>query len=274
MQRAGGAGRRRAGTRKRLGRPLPGRSRRALRPAHERRGAQARPARHGLPHAARARRARRPLLGARRARAGAPRHGLADLQRPRGPAHRLDPRAPPADEQHAARAPMRASTASRRATPTRPAGTSRRAPIAAACGSTRSCSARPTRRGRDRDIARLLDWGFDRYKRARLVRAGQPFGRAGTVRVVAAKGLSATLDPGEQVQRARRAAAPPRTQRCARASALGYVELRSARGVIGRVSLVGRPRRRRATRRSCHGCAPHRRELWPVRRRRGWREEG
>ena len=39
----------------------------------------------------------------------------------------------------------------------------------------------PDEARRDRDIARLLDWGFDRYKRAQLVRAGQSFGRAGDV---------------------------------------------------------------------------------------------
>ena len=33
-----------------------------------------------------------------------------------------------------------------------------------------------------------------------LVRAGQIFGRSGDVSVVAAKGLSAMLDPGEQVR--------------------------------------------------------------------------
>ena len=37
----------------------------------------------------------------------------------------------------------------------------------------------PDEAHRDHDVARLLDWGFDRYKRARLVRAGQSFGRAG-----------------------------------------------------------------------------------------------
>ena len=65
----------------------------------------------------------------------------------RRPAQRHDPRTPPADQQHPAGAPMRASTASRPDTRTRPAGTSRRAPTGAACGSTRSCWARPTRPG-------------------------------------------------------------------------------------------------------------------------------
>ncbi len=97
----------------------------------------------------------------------------------------------------------------------------------------------PDEARRDRDIARLLDWGFDRYKQARLVRAGQAFGRAGTVRVVAAKGLSATLDPGEQVSE--RIVLPRRLDHhVAAGQPLGYVELRSTRGVIGRVALVAR----------------------------------
>ena len=95
----------------------------------------------------------------------------------------------------------------------------------------------PDEASRDRDIARLMDWGFDRYKRARLVRAGQLFGRAGSVRVVAAKGLAVTLDPGERVRE--RIVLPSRLDRRVNAGErLGYVELRSGRGVLGRVSLV------------------------------------
>ena len=90
---------------------------------------------------------------------------------------------------------------------------------------------------RDRDIARLLDWGFDRYQQASLVRAGQLFGQAGKVRLVAAKGLSTMLDPGEQVRE--RIVLPRRLNERVRAGQrLGYVELRSSRGVIGRVPLV------------------------------------
>ena len=112
----------------------------------------------------------------------------------------------------------------------------------------------PDEAHRDRDVARLLDWGFDRYKRARLVRDGQSFGHAGSVRVVAARGLAVTLDPGEQVRE--RIVLPRRLDRhVARGERLGYVELRSARGVIGRVAARRRPRRRRASRRSCPGCA-------------------
>jgi len=37
-----------------------------------------------------------------------------------------------------------------------------------------------------------MDWGFDRYKRARLVRAGQPFGHAGTVPDCEAPGRAPT----------------------------------------------------------------------------------
>jgi D-alanyl-D-alanine carboxypeptidase (penicillin-binding protein 5/6) len=95
----------------------------------------------------------------------------------------------------------------------------------------------PDEASRDRDIARLMDWGFDRYKQARLVRAGQLFGHAGTVRVVAAKGLSVTLDPGERVRE--RIVLPRRLDRAVRAGQpVGYVELRSGRGVLGRVPLV------------------------------------
>jgi D-alanyl-D-alanine carboxypeptidase (penicillin-binding protein 5/6) len=95
----------------------------------------------------------------------------------------------------------------------------------------------PDEASRDRDIARLMDWGFDRYKRARLVRAGQLFGRAAGVRIVAAKGLSVTLEPGERVRE--RIVLPRRLDRRVNArERLGYVELRSRRGLLGRVSLV------------------------------------
>jgi len=90
---------------------------------------------------------------------------------------------------------------------------------------------------RDREIARLLDWGFDRFEHARLVRAGQSFGNAGTVRVVASKSLAVTLDPGEKVRE--RVVLPGRLDHAVKAGErLGYVELRSGRGVIGRVPLV------------------------------------
>jgi D-alanyl-D-alanine carboxypeptidase (penicillin-binding protein 5/6) len=95
----------------------------------------------------------------------------------------------------------------------------------------------PDEAHRDRDVAHLLDWGFDRFLQARLVRPGQRFGSAGGVGVVAAKGLVAALDPGEQVHQRvvlpRRLNTPVR-----RGERLGYVELSSARGVLGRVPLV------------------------------------
>jgi serine-type D-Ala-D-Ala carboxypeptidase (penicillin-binding protein 5/6) len=95
----------------------------------------------------------------------------------------------------------------------------------------------PDEAHRDRDVARLLDWGFDRFEHARLVRAGQAFGHAGAVRLVAARGLSAMLDPGEQVRERvvlpRRLNSPVR-----RGEPVGYVELSSARGLLGRVPLV------------------------------------
>jgi D-alanyl-D-alanine carboxypeptidase (penicillin-binding protein 5/6) len=95
----------------------------------------------------------------------------------------------------------------------------------------------PDEAHRDRDVARLLDWGFDRYKRARLIRDGQEFGHAGKVRVIAAKGLAVTLDPGERVHE--RIVLPSRlAHRVSRGDRIGYVELRSGRGVIGRVALV------------------------------------
>jgi D-alanyl-D-alanine carboxypeptidase (penicillin-binding protein 5/6) len=95
----------------------------------------------------------------------------------------------------------------------------------------------PDEATRDREIARLLDWGFDRYKQARLVRAGQSFANAGEVRVVAAKSLAVMLEPGEEVRE--RVVLPGRLERRVKAGErLGYVELSSGRGVIGRVSLV------------------------------------
>ena len=94
----------------------------------------------------------------------------------------------------------------------------------------------PDEAHRDRDVARLLDWGFDRFQRARLVRAGQLFGRAGACAVVAAR-----ASPRRSIRASRCAGAS-----CCRAASiavragerLGYVELRSARGVLGRVPLV------------------------------------
>ena len=95
----------------------------------------------------------------------------------------------------------------------------------------------PDEAHRDHDVARLLDWGFSQYLQARLVRPGQRFGSAGGVGMVAARGLSAALDPGEQVHR--RVVLPQRLDaRVRRGERLGYVELSSGRGVIGRVPLV------------------------------------
>jgi D-alanyl-D-alanine carboxypeptidase (penicillin-binding protein 5/6) len=95
----------------------------------------------------------------------------------------------------------------------------------------------PDEARRDHDVARLLDWGFDRFARARLVRDGQEFGHSGPIRVVAARGLSLVLDPGEQVHERvvlpRRLNSPVR-----RGQRVGYVELRSSRGLLGRVPLV------------------------------------
>ncbi len=113
----------------------------------------------------------------------------------------------------------------------------------------------PDEAHRDRDVARLLDWGFDQYLQARLVRAGQRFGSAGGVGMVAARGLSVALDPGEQVQRAGRAAAAPRRARPARrAPGLRRAEQRARRDRPR--AARGRPRGRRTSRRSCRGCAP------------------
>ena len=95
----------------------------------------------------------------------------------------------------------------------------------------------PDEAHRDRDVARLLDWGFDQFLTARLVRPGQVFGSAGGVGVVAARGLSAALDPGEQVRQ--RVVLPRRLdERVQRGQRLGYVEVLSGRGVLGRVPLV------------------------------------
>jgi D-alanyl-D-alanine carboxypeptidase (penicillin-binding protein 5/6) len=95
----------------------------------------------------------------------------------------------------------------------------------------------PNEAVRDDDVARLLDWGFDRFGRATLLRAGQVFGRSGTLAVVAARGISAALDPGEQVRE--RVVLPRRLNSSVVAGQqVGYVELRSARGLLGRVPLV------------------------------------
>jgi D-alanyl-D-alanine carboxypeptidase (penicillin-binding protein 5/6) len=95
----------------------------------------------------------------------------------------------------------------------------------------------PNEAVRDDDVARLLDWGFDRFGRATLLRAGQVFGRSGALAVIAAKGISARLDPGEQVRE--RVVLPRRLNSPVRAGQrVGYVELRSARGLLGRVPLV------------------------------------
>ena len=95
----------------------------------------------------------------------------------------------------------------------------------------------PGEASRNRDVARLLDWGFDRFEHASLVRAGQAFGHSGTIRVVAASGLSAVLDPGEQVHE--RVVLPRRLNRpVRRGERVGYVELRGSRGLLGRVPLV------------------------------------
>jgi D-alanyl-D-alanine carboxypeptidase (penicillin-binding protein 5/6) len=95
----------------------------------------------------------------------------------------------------------------------------------------------PDEARRNRDVARLLDWGFDRFEHSRLVRAGQAFGHSGQIRVVAARSLSAVLDPGEQVQE--RIVLPRRlNSRVRRGEPLGYVELRSSRRLLGRVRLV------------------------------------
>jgi D-alanyl-D-alanine carboxypeptidase (penicillin-binding protein 5/6) len=95
----------------------------------------------------------------------------------------------------------------------------------------------PNEAVRDDDVARLLDWGFDRFGRASLLRAGQVFGRSGALAVVAARGISARLDPGEQVRE--RVVLPRRLNNPVRAGQqVGYVELRSARGLLGRVPLV------------------------------------
>jgi D-alanyl-D-alanine carboxypeptidase (penicillin-binding protein 5/6) len=95
----------------------------------------------------------------------------------------------------------------------------------------------PDEAARDRDVAQLLDWGFDRYARATLLRAGQVFARSGELAVVAARSVSAMLEPGEQVRE--RVILPARLNSTVQAGErVGYVELRSPRGVLGRVPLV------------------------------------
>ena len=96
----------------------------------------------------------------------------------------------------------------------------------------------PDEAHRDRDVARLLDWGFDRFQRGTLVRAGQVFGRSGDVSVVAAKGLSAMLDPGEQVRSRVVLPRPPEQSGAGAASGSATSSCAARAGLLGRVPLV------------------------------------
>ena len=53
----------------------------------------------------------------------------------------------------------------------------------------------PTEQRRDRDVARLLDWAFDRLPHAAAVRAGAAYGRLGSVRAVASRSLVTLAAP-------------------------------------------------------------------------------
>ena len=95
----------------------------------------------------------------------------------------------------------------------------------------------PNEAVRDDDVARLLDWGFYRFGRATLLRAGQVFGRSGTLAVGSPPGGLAALDPDEQVRRASRAAPPPQQLGCGRPA--GRLRRAAKRaGPVGRVPLV------------------------------------
>ena len=220
-----------------------GRSGRALRPAHERRGAQARPARHGLPHAARARRARRALLGARRARARArstwPRRSSARSPRRRTvtiPGHRL--------QTSNTLLAVYAGLDGVKTGHTDEAGWNLAA--SADRGGMRMYAillGAPDEASRDRDIARLMDWGFDRYKRARLVRAGQSFGHAGTCASSRRRGSRSTLDPGERVRE--RIVLPRRLDRAVSAGERARLRRAAQRARRARPRAAGRRQRRR-----------------------------
>ena len=105
----------------------------------------------------------------------------------------------------------------------------------------------PDEATRDRGVAHLLDWGFDRFEHASLVRAGQAFGHSGKLRVVAATGLSAMLDPGEQVHEhvvlPRRLESPGATRRAPRLCRAAQPARPAGARPAG-----GRPRGRRAPR--------------------------
>src|SRR5262249_18887243 len=101
----------------------------------------------------------------------------------------------------------------------------------------------PSEAQRDADVARLLDWGFDRFHRAPLVRAAQ---RCGTLQeaytgrrvdAVAASGVTRVLRPQERFeQRVRLPARAPSPLR--RGQRLGELTLLEDGRVVAHVALV------------------------------------
>ena len=85
---------------------------------------------------------------------------------------------------------------------------------------------------RDRDIARLLDWGFDRFSRRRSCAPARSFGRAGARARGRGAGESvaqATI-PGEQVRE--RVVLPRRLNRTVRAGQRSATSSCGARGGV------------------------------------------
>ena len=94
---------------------------------------------------------------------------------------------------------------------------------------------------RDRDIARLLDWGFSQLQGVVAVRAGAVGGRlalpyGGTVDARVAKTLRLTIRPGERVRlRYRLASAKPPLEQ---GQEIGQVEVLVGSTVAAKTSLV------------------------------------
>jgi D-alanyl-D-alanine carboxypeptidase (penicillin-binding protein 5/6) len=101
----------------------------------------------------------------------------------------------------------------------------------------------PSEAQRDLDVARLLDWGFDRYHDVALVTAGAPLGTlhepytGQRVNVVAASSVKRIVRPDERfqqdVQLPARAPSPLR-----RGQRVGTLTLRERGQVVARVPLV------------------------------------
>jgi D-alanyl-D-alanine carboxypeptidase (penicillin-binding protein 5/6) len=101
----------------------------------------------------------------------------------------------------------------------------------------------PTQARRDLDVARLLDWGFDQFEQATLVRRGQRMGEVpvawsgGTVPVAAGGALRGMVRVGERLEA--RLALPDHVEGPVAAGArVGEMTIARHGDVVGRVPLV------------------------------------